>query len=119
MRVIMYNLVPRLPSGEGRRTKFAEQYWSGVPLDKICGRRYMELVATDADVFEVDTTASLVAVLKWAATTEYDAVYFDNQLLPVVAPDTDDIRKRELLRIISLFNQGNLNWVHPNPKEQK
>lgn len=117
MRIRLYNLVPRLPSGEGRRTKFAEQYWSGKPLDKICGRRYMELVSADSDVFEVDDMATLAEVLKWAASTEYDAVYFNGQLLPVIAPDANDVRKRELLRIISLFNQGNLNWIRPNPKE--
>lgn len=117
MRVMMYRLVPRLPDGKGKRTAFAEQYWSGKPLNKICGRRYLELVSSDEDIFDFPPETALVDIVKWSQTTDYAAIFVNGKLVPVIGRDMPEAHKRELVRILSLYARGNKNWVKPCPEE--
>lgn len=117
MRVICYRLQQRLPDGKGRRTAFAEQYWAGKPLNKICGRRYLELVSSDEDVFDFPPESTLAGIVKWGRAADYDAIFASGRLMPVIGRDMPEARKRELVRIISLYERGNKNWVKPCPSE--
>lgn len=117
MRVICYRLQQRLPDGKGKRTAFAEQYWAGKPLNKICGRRYLELVSSDEDVFDFPPESTLAGIVKWGQATDYDAIFASGRLMPVIGRDMSEAHKRELVRIISLYERGNKNWVKPYPSE--
>lgn len=116
MRVICYRLQPRLPDGKGKRTAFAEQYWSGKPLNKICGRRYLELVSSDGDIFDFPPEAALAGIVKWSQAAGYAAIFANGRLVPVIGGDAPEARKRELVRILSLYARGSKNWVKPCPE---
>ena len=74
-------------------------------------------MSSDEDIFDFPPEAALAGIVIWGQAAGYDAVFASGRLVPVIGRDMPEARKRELVRILSLYARGNKNWVKPCPSE--
>lgn len=112
-----YSLVLRVPDGSGRKTHAAELVASGVPYKNIRGRRYYQLISSDADVYTVPEGWGIGELMAWAPK-KYDAMYFDGHFTALMPPRGRRARTRynETYRCLTQYLRGNGEaWIYPLP----